>query len=182
MRVSLQLACIAVLMAAATPAFAGHFLFTLSGSGFSASGTLTTDDSSGLPNAYPCVGCVTGLGYLVTGISGSINGDAITGVAPLGSIAGNDNRLFTTAPFLDWGDLGFQTASHSYNVFEAKYYTGTSEQFLAVDNAPIFANPVTFSISQAGVPEPASWAMLVGGFGLIGGTLRGRRRVPVIPA
>jgi hypothetical protein len=27
----------------------------------------------------------------------------------------------------------------------------------------------------AGVPEPASWALLTGGFGMIGGTLRRRR-------
>jgi len=30
-----------------------------------------------------------------------------------------------------------------------------------------------------GVPEPASWAMMLGGFGLIGGTLRSRRRAMV---
>jgi len=31
------------------------------------------------------------------------------------------------------------------------------------------------SVSLAGVPEPASWAMMIGGFGLVGGTARRRR-------
>ena len=31
----------------------------------------------------------------------------------------------------------------------------------------------------AAVPEPATWAMMIGGFGLVGGTLRGRRKVAV---
>jgi hypothetical protein len=34
-------------------------------------------------------------------------------------------------------------------------------------------------VPEAGVPEPASWAMMVGGFGLIGGALRGRRKAAV---
>ena len=34
---------------------------------------------------------------------------------------------------------------------------------------------VTISDAQDGVPEPATWAMMLGGFGLIGGTLRRRR-------
>ena len=31
------------------------------------------------------------------------------------------------------------------------------------------------NISISGVPEPTSWAMMIGGFGLVGGTLRRRR-------
>ena len=36
-----------------------------------------------------------------------------------------------------------------------------------------------FSAPGGAVPEPASWAMMVGGFGLIGGALRSRRRAAV---
>jgi hypothetical protein len=35
----------------------------------------------------------------------------------------------------------------------------------------------TFAFVPVAVPEPASWAMMIGGFGLIGGTLRGRRAI-----
>lgn len=42
---------------------------------------------------------------------------------------------------------------------------------------PFFGNG-TLSISEvaAGVPEPASWSMMITGFGAIGGTMRYRRR------
>jgi hypothetical protein len=30
---------------------------------------------------------------------------------------------------------------------------------------------------QAGVPEPASWALMIGGFGLAGASLRRRRAI-----
>ncbi len=34
------------------------------------------------------------------------------------------------------------------------------------------------SLTAAGIPEPASWALMIGGFGLVGGALRRRRLVP----
>ena len=34
-------------------------------------------------------------------------------------------------------------------------------------------------LSNGAVPEPASWALMVGGFGLVGGALRSRRRTAV---
>lgn len=33
-----------------------------------------------------------------------------------------------------------------------------------------------------GIPEPASWAIFVGGFGMVGGAMRARRRAAVYPA
>lgn len=40
---------------------------------------------------------------------------------------------------------------------------------------------VTSILAVAGVPEPASWALMIGGFGLIGATAR-RRRVAAVSA
>lgn len=39
--------------------------------------------------------------------------------------------------------------------------------------------PVIGAVSIAAVPEPASWAMMIAGFGMVGGALRGRRRSAV---
>jgi len=40
-------------------------------------------------------------------------------------------------------------------------------------------NTITNFQAPGGVPEPASWAMMVGGFGLIGGAMRSRRKAAV---
>ncbi|MDB5453794.1 MAG: hypothetical protein JWO33_2372, partial [Caulobacteraceae bacterium] len=34
------------------------------------------------------------------------------------------------------------------------------------------------SLDVAAVPEPATWAMMIAGFGMIGGAMRHRRRTP----
>jgi len=36
-----------------------------------------------------------------------------------------------------------------------------------------------FQAFAAGVPEPASWALMLGGFGLVGGAMRSRRTAAV---
>ena len=35
------------------------------------------------------------------------------------------------------------------------------------------------SVATAAVPEPAAWAMMVGGFGMVGGAMRSRRKMAV---
>ena len=57
-------------------------------------------------------------------------------------------------------------------------------QFQFVGKADPFAGfsmkldgqPLSFTLAD-GVPEPASWALMIAGFGLVGATLRARRRV-----
>jgi hypothetical protein len=41
------------------------------------------------------------------------------------------------------------------------------------------AMALTYEGVAGGVPEPASWAMMVGGFGLVGGAMRSRRKAAV---
>ncbi len=54
---------------------------------------------------------------------------------------------------------------------------GNGSFAIAVNNGG-FAG-VTFSPAIAAVPEPATWAMMIGGFGGIGGILRQRRKANV---
>jgi hypothetical protein len=44
---------------------------------------------------------------------------------------------------------------------------------------PTDGGRVLIEVDGRAVPEPASWAMMLGGFGAIGGTMRWRRRVAV---
>ena len=171
----LKLVLTASLVCGASAAGAASYHFAITGVGFAASGTITDDETVGFANLYPCPTCATGPGYLATGVTGTINGDAITGLAPLNSTAGNNNRVYpTSTPQLDWGDFGFATATTLYNVFEGSYYQNHYGYFLAVGNGPIFANAVSFSLSPAAVPEPATWVLMLGGLGAVGVALRRR--------
>jgi hypothetical protein len=75
---------------------------------------------------------------------------------------------------------------NSSGTFTKALTGGTTYSVQLYNNANAGFGPDTFSamdgafawsITGAGVPEPASWAMLIAGFGMVGGTLRARRRV-----
>ena len=76
-------------------------------------------------------------------------------------------NYMTTFQFDTSGE--FQLAFHSNTAGP-----GTSNIGLVLDN-------VSLDISPA-VPEPASWAMMIAGFGLVGGALRTRRRETLVTA
>ena len=56
-------------------------------------------------------------------------------------------------------------------------YDGWPTQFTGTYTLGSATGTGTFNI--AAVPEPATWAMMIAGFGLVGGSLRSRRNLPV---
>ena len=70
-----------------------------------------------------------------------------------------------------------------FDANNAQLYVGT-------EAAPIFrpgtfrlsglSTPGNFTVVIASIPEPASWAMMIGGFVMVGGALRYRRRVALV--
>ena len=82
------------------------------------------------------------------------------------------------------GDTGTSSSDRFYSAygsdhgaqrayrFGGDYLDGTSHSIDTVFG--VSAPPAS------GVPEPASWAMMVGGFGLVGGALRGRRASKIL--
>ena len=159
---------------AASPASAAQYLFDFSGTGFfggtlNGSGTLTTDDVSFVNalNGYTA--------QTITGISGTFNGSTITGLA---NVTGSNNLFYLTGPFfVDGNGLGFSTASGvSANLFVTNgtsYRVNTMGAGLLTGLVTARVTPVTVA---AAVPEPATWAMMLMGFGVIGAALRRRRR------
>ncbi len=83
--------------------------------------------------------------------------------APYDSLVGEIGGVFRF--------LGTSFDGPAWNTGELKLYFWDEN---SADNLQFVT--VELSMSEAGVPEPAVWAMMLGGFGLIGLTLRGRRR------
>lgn len=97
----------------------------------------------------------------------------------------NDAWSYTGAPFngVRITDLSNSSAFSGWNVLPSTTMTGfsfgTSGGSLLVNwqGVQTFAG-ATVAIGGA-VPEPTSWAMMLGGFGLVGGAMRSRRRQAV---
>lgn len=158
-----------IAMLATTPASAAVFNFNFSGTGLFfgealvGSGTLTTNDVSQ-------VSSLNGYTYqTITGITGTYNGSQITGLA---NVTGSNNLFYLTGPFfVDGNGLGFSTAVGSaVNLFV------TNDTRYRLNAGGLSTGFVTASSSAvaAAVPEPATWALMLLGFGAIGVSMRRR--------
>ena len=102
-----------------------------------------------------------------------LDNSGIGGVyAPTQILVDGIARAFTgpapgTIGSVDLTGLGLNGASHTVQFIQA-----------FDQNAWVFTSEVSFfGDSLGGVPEPASWALLIGGFALTGAALRRRRRI-----
>ena len=165
-------------MSVAAPVTAATFLFSYNGVDaddstrtFAASGVFTTTDTTSIVGGRNA--------FTVTGISGLRNGIVITGLASLfpSQDGGADNFLFL-------GSSNFTNFGVSYSLADgtfANLYSGFGDGL----NREIFDNEITGTDSRFGfitssilpapvaaIPEPATWAMMLIGFGAIGAALR----------
>lgn len=157
----------AILATVAMPASAATYIFNFTGSGQSGSGTVTTSDTTFDSRGFQA--------QTVTGITGTYNGSAITGLMP--GLFGANNLYYVTGPsFVDGSGLAFRTAAgNQVNLF----YQDSAPSYRVNTLNPFASTFVTASSSAvaAGVPEPATWAMLMLGFGALGFALRRRTKV-----
>lgn len=156
----------------ACPATAAEFTFDFSpeqslfGRPVSGSGIFTTSDvemSVGGRSAFA-----------ITRISGFVNGSAI---AP---VTGSIGNFFTSGDgFLDGSGIRFFTESG----IDVRFFQQSSNGRYRVNTFGAFGSSNFVSASAAAVgdvPEPASWAMMIIGSGLIGGAMRYRRRTSAL--
>lgn len=167
MRIRSRLLIATATLIAATSAQAATYDFTfttsqqLFGGPVTGSGVFTTSDTA------MTVGGQTA--YAITMITGMVNGSAI--VAPSAASYGN---YFTTGPyFLDGSGVNFSTAAGTSVAF---FNQSNNGMYRVNTFSPGSSSYVTATSSPAAgaVPEPATWAMMVGGFGLVGAGLRRR--------
>lgn len=155
---------------ASVPASAAMYTFSftpsqaLFGTPYSGSGTFTTSDTA------MTVGGQTA--FTITGVSGIINNSAVTN--PVGGAYGN---YFTTGGyFLDGSGVNISLA----NGTTLNFFNQSSNNLYRINNTNSF---VTFyvnassSAAPAAVPEPASWAMMLAGFGAVGAAMRRRQQI-----
>ena len=74
----------------------------------------------------------------------------------------------------DWSTI---TSAYNYDPRAQRAYTIAG--WGAYADSPGYAFNTRFDVSPAAAPEPASWAMMLGGFGAIGGAMRARRKAAV---
>jgi hypothetical protein len=118
----------------------------------------------------------------VTAITGTRGNQAITGFDDLYNTfyyPAQTASGFSSPTYFDtlFAELVFTTALGSYDLYRN---SGDNIWYHEYDGSVgRTINLASFSITQnavAGVPEPATWGMMIAGFGLMGASLRTRRR------
>jgi hypothetical protein len=111
--------------------------------------------------------------YAITGIAGTINDVAISG---LFAAPGDPTYYyFTTGPtFLDGSGVRFNAgAAQNIAFFHQDGVPAT--EYRVNGNGTISAfGTASSSPAAAAVPEPAAWLMMIAGFGIVGGAVRRR--------
>jgi hypothetical protein len=146
-------------LAVAAPVNAATFSFSLATGLGSGSGSFTTVGNAASPE-------------LITSLTGTFGGNAMTLLAP-GTYPGsapNDNLFTTLAPYFSFGGVSFSAGGNNYNM----YGSGGAVSFCGV--TPGCGITTVRSFQVGAVPEPASWALMIIGFGAIGATMRYRLR------
>ena len=150
----------AILAFASAPASAAEYVFGLTGPGQAGNGVLTTTDTPVDSRGYSAVN--------ITGITGMINGLAITG---LNGFLGSNNLYYLTGPsFFDGSGLGFTASDGSQSSLYfsvGNYRLTTFTGGFASPNVSVTSSPVA-----SAVPEPTTWFMMILGMGAIGFAMR----------
>lgn len=207
LKVGAAIAALAVAGLAANAAQAAVYSTTFQGATFTVTTTSATDFTFQIQGADALTGNWTGAQYLGAFSFSDVGGAGLGLVADLITPAGGDPVTVTGG--LDAGgcngngagfycfDFNPNLAVASNIVFNIHATSGTLAFLdsgphlkIAWTNSPVnvdggdpaVGNLFSQSIPGGAVPEPATWAMLIFGFGLVGAGLRLRRRPEFTPA
>lgn len=174
MKLRILAATAAVALAAAAPASAATYMLNYnatSGSPLPASASITITTADVLNGAG---------GYDIVSATGSFTLNGTTTPVTLSALNPpgftTDNVFFASDPHFSNSGLGLQYAGGWANLWgngpgaAYSFYTFDGTNYGAQTNG-------TLEVTGSAVPEPAGWALLVGGFGLVGVMSRRRKTV-----
>jgi hypothetical protein len=95
---------------------------------------------------------------------------AISGVAVPGAVSIAENAFSLVVPLSMLPSTGFAPNHYGWNIWPRSGTTG---------GAAVISDFAPENTTIAAAPEPSSWAMMLGGFGFIGGVMRSRRRIAI---
>ncbi len=164
----------AALMASATSASAAQYVFSYGNAdGVVASGTITTNGP----------GLIDASAMNVTDVTGNRLGVAITSTPSFFDTSYGDQQIYPTSLTgkVDSSGLEFTIGAFGYNIYSIGTNLYTEYRFRLADpyagdgvGTTITSFTLTPITSNGAVPEPATWAMLLVGFGLVGAAARRR--------
>jgi hypothetical protein len=184
------LAAIAVVLTASAPARANTILLDLINPDgqtdtpysltFNATDLLTTVSFAGYQ--VPASELATHIGVFLNGAGSNLLGGAWTfAPAALGSLVNtfNDGTGVTALQFAG-------TIAGSYDTFSQQFATAAGSSYTVnfLYTNSVVSSPSGFRVTTdgvAGVPEPATWAMMLMGFGGLGAMMRAARRQDLKP-
>jgi hypothetical protein len=148
-------------------------------------GTVNVPDDRLL--AHPGFGSADDLTYLafVAPVAGSYTFNATfniqdtnpsgVGINLIRTTSGGLPLIYSTLGTIN-GTSGPGSILNYTNVFTLGAFEAVGFGLSNLGNVNDDSTGVQFSVATSAVPEPATWAMMIGGFGLIGGSMRMRRR------
>jgi hypothetical protein len=167
----IKAAALAASVAFAGTAQAAVYNLSYTSGGTSFIGTVTTTNTADA-NGF----------YTVTGLSGTRGGVAVTLLAP-GAFPTNgfpnDNLFKPTGAFFSDNGISYSAGSTYYNIYAGALECRSAALTSCTAGANNAVTGLTVSLASAAVPEPATWAMMMLGFGAMGAALRSRRQARV---
>lgn len=104
-----------------------------------------------------------GTGYTITGITGTRNGAAITGLLPPNSFSENDNLLSPSSPFVDFFGVSFTVAGAGDDGLGDVNVFSVSDSSYSENSPNVGIGTFTISSVTNSVPEPGSLGLAAGG-------------------
>ena len=118
----------------------------------------------------------------ISGIRTGLGAGSIS-LSALGGLGGNDNLLFLNGgSLLSNSGFSYFASGIEYNVFTSAQLSGPCSgyvEFSSQSSSRCSAvTNVAFSVAsvEAAVPEPATWLLMLLGFGFVGGMMRQRKQ------